>query len=60
MLTAMEMAIVLIECIKDYPVYHSTPYLVDSIVEALRIGLPGIGFFLDSRILSHNEIFDDM
>jgi len=46
----MEMALVLFECIKDYPTLHSTPYLVRSITTAVGKGLPGIGDFLDARM----------
>ena len=46
----MEMALVLFECIKDYPTLHSTPYLVRSIITAVQKDLPGIGDFLDARM----------
>lgn len=46
----MEMALVLFECIKDYPTLHSTPYLVRSIITAIQKDLPGIGDFLDARM----------
>ena len=46
----MEMALVLFECIKDYPTLHSTPYLVRSIIAAVQKDLPGIGDFLDARM----------
>ena len=32
----MEMAMVLMECIKDYPSHHSSPYLVNAIIAAVE------------------------
>ena len=56
LLINMEMALVLFECIKDYPTLHSTPYLVNTIIAAISQDLPGIGDFLDSRMRNYEGI----
>ena len=52
----MEMALILFECIKSYQMLHSSPYLIKAITEAIEHNLPGIGDYLDSRIVKYENI----
>ena len=53
--TNIELASIFFQCIKDYPELHSTPYIVKAIIEAVKKRLPGIGDFLDARLIPFSK-----
>ena len=53
--TNIELASIFFESIKDYPELHSTPYIVKAIIEAVKNRLPGIGAFLDARMIPYSK-----
>ena len=53
--TNIELASIFFQCIKDYPELHSTPYIVKAIIEAVKKRLPGIGDFLDARLIPYSK-----
>ena len=45
------MATILFEGIKDYPALHSNPYILKAIIKAIKEDLPGIGTYLNARMI---------
>ena len=46
----MQLALVILQEIKDYSIYHSGPYLVEAVTKAVRVNVPGIADYLDMRV----------
>ena len=44
------MAALIFACIKDYSYLHSGPFLSDVIIASVKMGVPGIGEFIQSRL----------
>lgn len=54
-LANIELATILYEQIKDYPMLHSTPYIIKPIVEAIKKDVPNIGAYLEARMIPYTS-----
>ena len=50
-----ELASILFDSIKDYPLLHSSPYLLKAIIRAVEIDLSTIGDYLDARMFTFSN-----
>jgi len=46
----------LFTCIKNYSFLHSSPYLVQAIIKAVKLEVLGIGDFIDNRIVKSRHV----
>ena len=46
--------------IKDYGFMHSSHTIIEAVIEAIRVELPSIGSYLDSRIVHVPHLFQSM
>lgn len=47
-----QLAVIIFANIQSYGYLHSSALLTRSLIKAIKIGLPGIGEYLDSRMIA--------
>ena len=46
---------IIFDNLKDYEILHSSQLIIDSIIEATRIGLPAAKGYLESRMIEYQH-----
>ena len=53
------MADIIFRNIKDYGYMHSSSIIHEAVIEAIRLGLPSIGEYLESRMIKPTHCFEN-